>query len=54
MLSRMISVPGMSGTAWSTPAAWLSALGQNATSEPWNSCTVEERPAPFVPAVPTL
>jgi hypothetical protein len=49
----MTSVSGMSGTAWSTPAAWLSAFGQNATSEPWKSWTVLERPAPLVAAVAT-
>ena len=48
----MISVPGSSATACNTPAACVSACGQNATSEPWKSCKVAERPTPLVPAVP--
>src|SRR5262249_45012195 len=37
VLSRMISVSFSFGTACRTPAACVSANGQNATSDPWNS-----------------
>ncbi|MNF99523.1 hypothetical protein D3C84_824230 [compost metagenome] len=54
VVSRIISLPGSSGTVWPRPAMICWALGQNATSEPCRYCTVSERPAFFEPAVATL
>ena len=48
-----LGVPGMSGIACTTPAKCVAAFGQNATSEPWKSWMVCDRPTAFVPAVPT-
>jgi hypothetical protein len=44
---------GLVGNSLDDAGEVARALGQNATSEPWNICSVFERPTAFDPAVPT-